>query len=587
MIFPDAFLQEVRNTANIVSLVSEYVRLRKRGRNHVGLCPFHSEKTPSFNVNDDKQIFHCFGCGVGGDAFKFLMLMERLEFPEAVRRLAEKNGIPLPKSEPAPGAGVKEKILAALEDAARFFQQCLRSDEGRMAREYLEERQISPETVEKFRLGYAPSSGVRLIQVLQGSGYSLSVLEQGGLLRRSDSGEGILDKFRNRVMFPIFDLSNRVVAFGGRILGEGLPKYLNSPESPVFTKGHHLYGLNLSKEAIRRADFAILVEGYFDLLVPYQHGTTNVVASLGTSLTPPQVKLLGRHTRNILVNFDPDAAGLSATQRSLDLFLEEGFRVNVVRLPQGRDPDSFVRDFGIGKYREELRNSVPYLDFVLEKAIRAERTPASPRAKVNVLNAVLPYLSKLENRVERAEYVTRLSRKLEIEDQLVLAEVRKAVAARKTNISADRLLTDIDVKPAERHLIKILLEDQDIRLKTLPLLSDMSFEGLRTRAIFCGIMDLYNAGKGVDYFRLKEILGDSEEGLLLERILLQEGAISISPELAGSCVRALRKIQLENASNRVQEKIRLAEASRDEISLVQLLEEKRDLNRQLLELERT
>jgi DNA primase len=437
-LYSDGVLDEVRNSVNIVSLVSEYLALKRSGRNHVARCPFHNEKTPSFNVNEDKQIFHCFGCGVGGDIFKFIMQIETLPFPEAVRFLAERYGIMLPQpsvQEENTGGTDGETLRKAMDAAvAHYHHALLETEEGRSPLEYLAGRGVTRESIDRFRLGYSPAGGNALLSVLQKKGFSIPALEECGLVKRSEDGSRCYDAFRGRVMFPITDIRGRTIAFGGRAMGDQQPKYLNSPETKLYNKSRNLFGLSYSRGGIQKQDCAVLVEGYMDFLIPFQHGVDNMVASLGTSLTPQQVKLLGRYTRQVVVSYDPDSAGLAATQRSLDLFLEEDFQVRVFRLPEGQDPDAFVRSAGAKEYVNRLRHSATYLEFVLESAIQSQGSLNDPKSKIQVLNAVLPYLARIPNAVERSDYVFRFARRLQIEDQQLLAEVKRAAQQKKTRL---------------------------------------------------------------------------------------------------------------------------------------------------------
>src|SRR5437867_7619991 len=343
--FTDSVLDEIRNSVNIVSLISEFVALKKRGRNYVARCPFHTEKTPSFNVNPEKQIFMCFGCGVGGDVFKFIMQIEHVTFPEAVQLLAEKNGIALAKTarpEDVVSKTQLETLGAVMIEASEFYCRSLvESEEGRAARSYIEGRGLKRETMEKFRVGYSPAGGEALLHSLMKKGCTLQALEDCGLVKQSEDGRRHYDAFRGRIMFPITDAKGKIIAFGGRAMGDVQPKYLNSPETKLYNKSSNLFGLSYSREGIKKQDFAILVEGYMDFLVPFQYGIENVVASLGTSLTQQQVRLLGRYAREVVVSYDPDSAGIAATQRSLDLFLAEDFRIRVRWVPAGRCPDAF------------------------------------------------------------------------------------------------------------------------------------------------------------------------------------------------------------------------------------------------------
>src|ERR1700728_5126599 len=351
-----SFAERVKQQADIVRVIGEYVRLKKSGQNFSGLCPFHQEKTPSFNVHPVKQIYHCFGCGVGGDVFKFVMELEKCTFPEAIRTVAEKCGIAIPKPrERSPEERRENQQRSALvemhrEAAAFFARQLHESNEGKVAYAYLEDRGLNREAMIKFGLGFAPSSGDALLRFLKQK-YPEQLLEVSGLLSREQSGR-FFDRFRRRIMFPIANEAAKVIAFGGRAMGDDLPKYLNSPETPIYTKSNILYHLDRAKEALRQRNFAVLVEGYMDAIAVARAGNSNVVASCGTSLTEAQVKLLNRFTRRIIVNYDPDTAGQAATERSLAILLEQNCDVRVLALPGGKDPDSFIRDEGAPAYRK-------------------------------------------------------------------------------------------------------------------------------------------------------------------------------------------------------------------------------------------
>ncbi len=440
-LYSDHVLDEVRSAVNIVTLVSEYVALKKRGRNHVARCPFHTEKTPSFNVSEEKQIFMCFGCGLGGDVFRFVMQIEHVSFPEAIRFIAERYGISLPEvqaSSPATPTSGTDVLRKAMAETVAMYHRCLiDSQEGKSALKYLLDRGVTRETIGKFQLGYSPAGGDALLQSMKNKGFSVQTLEECGLVKRSEDGSRSYDGFRERIMFPITDIQGRTVGFGARAMGDRPPKYLNSPETKLYNKSRNLYGLSFSKEAIKARDQAILVEGYMDFIVPFQSGAQNLVASLGTSLTPQQVELLGRYTREVVVSYDPDSAGLAATQRSLDLFLEGDFSVKVLRLPAGQDPDVFVRTAGAEEYRNRAQGAVPYLEFVLEAAIQKQGALDDPKKKVQVVNAILPYLAKLPNAVERSEYVSQFARKLGIEDQQLLAETKRAAQQKRVRLAEE------------------------------------------------------------------------------------------------------------------------------------------------------
>ncbi len=375
-----SFADRVKQQADIVRVVGEYVRLKKSGQNFSGLCPFHSEKTPSFAVHPVKQIYHCFGCGAGGDVFKFVMEMDKVTFPESVRAVAEKCGIAIPRAkERTPEERQQNQQRTSLvelhrEAAAFFLQQLSGTPEGRAAKAYLLDRGLDSEAMVRFGIGFAPSGGDALLRVVK-TKYPDKVLETSGLFSRDQSGR-LFDRFRRRVMFPIANDSGKVVAFGGRALGDDLPKYLNSPETPIYTKSNILYHLDRAKEALRQRDFAVLVEGYMDAIAVARAGISNVVASCGTSLTESQVKLLNRFTRRIIVNYDPDTAGQAATERSLTILLEQGAEVRVLALPGGKDPDSFIRTEGAAAYTKLLTEAPPYVDYLISRASKMDMSTA-------------------------------------------------------------------------------------------------------------------------------------------------------------------------------------------------------------------
>jgi DNA primase len=370
-LFPQAFIEDLRLQANIVQVIQEHVSLKRVGRTYKGLCPFHSEKTPSFHVDGEKGFFHCFGCGVGGDVFKFIELHEKAGFADAVRMLARKVGLPLPDpvdGETRQDTAAREALLKVHELAAGFFREQLASPAGGRARQQLRERGILPQTVEQLGLGYAPPSRDLLNARLSSQGFGQALLLQSGLVVERE-GRSVVDRFRNRLMIPICRDAGSVIAFGGRAMDANqAPKYLNSPETPIYSKSRTLYGLHLSKAAVRQLGYAVIVEGYFDFAQVFQSQAAPAVASCGTALTSAQAQLLRRFTNRVVLSFDPDAAGQGAAIRSCELLVAEGFEVNVLVLDRGEDPDTFVRRQGADEYRERLRGSRPYLEYLLDRA---------------------------------------------------------------------------------------------------------------------------------------------------------------------------------------------------------------------------
>ncbi len=582
MQFNDAFIDQVRSSVSIVDLIGGYVGLRKSGKDYAALCPFHQEKTPSFMVSEGKQIFKCFGCGVGGDIFSFVMLIENLGFPESIQYLAERHGIPIPQSS-QPGAKDKQpaRLAKIMETATQFFQQSLK--EKKEALDYLSDRQISEETIQQFGIGYAPP-GRRLLDRLKEQGISEEEAIACGLVREDDSGRHY-DKFRNRIMFPIRNLSGRAIAFGGRILGDGVPKYLNSPDTVLYKKSQNLYPLSVTRDEIRRRDFAILVEGYFDCVVPFQFGVRSIVASLGTSLTEDQVKILGRYTRNVVVNFDPDSAGTAAAMRSLDLFLAEGFRVNVLQLPGGTDPDTFIRTEGRQVYLDRVKASQPYLEFALSQFIDSQRDPFGPKGKQEIILQILPYLSKIPNQIERVEYVSRVAARLQLDENLILLEMRKMPSRTGSTpeLKFPRLLDQIT--PAENTLLTALLDEEWTSL-AFQQLDPILFEGLRTREIFEKAFDLNQQEEKLDLIRLRNLVTDEDDRSLLESLALSSPNPPLSEELIRSSVLALRKKQYQRLSHQIQEKIKVAEKEDSQSERIdELLVEKEEIRRKITGLE--
>src|SRR5712671_1461510 len=414
--------ERVKQQADIVRVVGEYVRLKKTGKDFSGLCPFHQEKTPSFTVSPIKQIFYCFGCGKGGDIFNFVMEMERCEFPDALRLVAEKCGISIPKPRPSSPAehtqsNVRSTLVEMHREAQTFFVKQLQGTaEGKLARAYLEDRGLDKATIERFGIGYAPSGGDALLRQLKPK-YNDKLLVDSGLVSRDQSAGRLFDRFRRRITFPISNESGKIVAFGARALGDDMPKYLNSPESPIYSKSNVLYHMDRAKEALRRQDFAILVEGYMDAIGVASAGISNVVASCGTSLAESQIKLLGRFTRRVVVNYDPDAAGQAATERSLSLLLEQDFEVRVLALPaigdKKADPDLFIREKGAEAYIKLLKEAPPYVDYLIARARQMDLSTGE--GKLRAVNFLLPYVQRIPNRILRSEWASRIAQQLRLD----------------------------------------------------------------------------------------------------------------------------------------------------------------------------
>src|SRR6202790_1627771 len=462
---PGSIAERVKQQADIVRVVGEYVQLKKAGQNFRGLCPFHSEKSPSFNVHPVRQMFHCFGCGKGGDVFSFVMEMERCEFPDALRIVAEKCGISIPRSRERSPEERKENLQRAAliemhREAQTFFVKQLEGTlEGKAARAYLEDRGLDKDAIGRFGVRYAPSGGDALLRHFKAK-YAENLLTESGLISRDQSGRPF-DRFRRRITFPIANESGKIVAFGARALGDEQPKYLNSPETPIYSKSNVLYHLDRAKDAMRRQDFAILVEGYMDAIAVARAGVSNVVASCGTSLAEPQIKLLGRFTKRVIINFDPDTAGQAATERSVALLLEQDFEVRVLALPGKADPDKFIREQGADAYMKLVKESPPYVDYLIARARQMDMSTAE--GKLRAVNFMLPYVQKIPNRILRSEWATRIAQQLRLDEPVLRAALSKAASERRSAVKTQPELVGRAAKPVERMLIRMLAEGEGFR----------------------------------------------------------------------------------------------------------------------------
>jgi DNA primase len=572
--------EEIRSAVDIVKIVGDYVQLRKAGVNFKGLCPFHQEKTPSFNVHPQKQIFHCFGCGVGGDVFKFVMLIENLSFPEALKRVAEKGGVKfkLRPTGPVSDAAARDReVLTRMhETAARFFAAQLGATaEGRTAHAYLADRGLGDEIIARFRIGYAPAEGRALLRHLESSGFNGEMQEKSGLVHAEAEGRSRRDRFRGRVMFPIARESGGVVAFGGRALGDDQPKYLNSPETPIYTKSRVLYHLDAAGNAIRKGDEAILVEGYMDAIAVASAGFEQVVASCGTSLTPNQVRLLARYTHRVVVNYDPDSAGMAATERSLEILLDEGFECRVLALPDGLDPDSFIRKRGAAEYGERLKSAPSYLEYLADRAAAAHDL-RTPEGKVAAANAVLPYIVRLPNPLLRSEWADRLAGRLHLDDRLLRDELRHAAAGAKREVAAGGRAASLAANPAERELLRGCLENAELADAFLPgLVEEGALQGLATARIFQAILETRARGEQIEVAMLEETLNDAERRLLYECQFASE--VALSRESAFLQSQALRQRMWQRNLAKLKTDMEQAARSRDDARVSELLFQKKQI----------
>ncbi|HXO45428.1 MAG TPA: DNA primase [Candidatus Cybelea sp.] len=572
-----SFAETVKQQADIVRVVGEYVRLKKTGQNFTGLCPFHPEKTPSFAVHPVRQIYHCFGCGAGGDVFKFVQEMDKCPFPEAIRIVAEKCGIPVPRPrERSPQEYRENQQRSALVEmhrkAAIFFAQQLHGGhESKIAMGYLEDRGLNREAITYFGLGWAPSSGDALLQQLK-SKYQDRLLEASGLFSRDTSGR-FYDRFRRRIMFPIANDAGKVIAFGARAMGDDMPKYLNSPETPIYTKSSVLYHLDRAKQELRKSDFGILVEGYMDAIAVARAGISNVVASCGTSLAEPQIKLLARFTHRVVVNYDPDTAGQAATERSLASLLEKEFDVRVLVLPGGADPDKFLKDHGAEAYRTLLAQAPPYIDYLIGRARQMDRSTAA--GKVAALNFLMPYVQRLPNRLLRSEWATRIASELRVDEPVLREELRRAANERRSEVKPRVELLAPVVKPAERQLIRMLLEAQGFREKLAQeIVSSGLHRGLESEKILDLLISKVN--EAPDPTTLAAALEEKDRRLLFE--ILFESSAEATWESAESCLSVLRSRRDEQELAVLQQKI---ESKTSPSELNRLLTQRLELQKKL------
>ena len=541
--------ESIRMSADIVRVISDYVTLKGTGKAMKGLCPFHSEKTPSFSVHGEKQIFHCFGCGVGGDVFKFVMLAEGVTFPESIQIVAEKSGIPMPKGSTRNDSSARERegLLEIYERAVGYFARRLSTSEARGARQILDDREIRPEFIERFGLGYAPTYG--LLKDLNPTDPMHS-----GLFLKNDSGE-VYDRFRRRLMFPIWNERGKVIAFGGRIVGEGQPKYLNSPESPLYSKSSVLYGLHLAKTEARKAGRMVVVEGYFDCLSLHQNGIENVVASCGTSLTALQVGILTRCVSEVIVNYDSDAAGQNAAKRSIQLLLERGLTVRILSLPGGVDPDDFVRKEGSEAYRRQLDQAPYFWEHLIARA-QAELELSRPEVKSRALREILGYVATISDRVVQLEITRAVSEKFGLPADLIMDQLK---AGRKPAVgmggSARQQLIDSGIRRqkltlAEKQIIQAVLQDPGVAASLEPFR-----EGEFLSGIWAGrVIEKLIRSPGVNIEQVLDGLGDEE----LEkevRAAAMEPFGKISPEVAIVSMGQLYQDHLVRTEREIREKL--------------------------------
>jgi DNA primase len=647
---PGDFAYTVKQQADIVRIVGEYVKLRKSGaQNFSGVCPFHNEKTGSFSVHATRQFYHCFGCGVSGDVFSFVQKIENITFPEAVRLVAQKLGIAMPKvqfasPQEAREAKMRGTLLDLNETACAWFQEQLKKPDAAHAREYLAGRGLTAEAIARFRIGFAPESGFLLRDRLKNEGDD-ELLRESGLFSWKEHGEqrqnqqqvlrsaqddsknqkqdqnqqqglraaqddkrnqgqnqsqsqakaALYAKFRNRIMFPICNESGKVIAFTGRTLAtdeKAGPKYLNSPETPIYSKGRVLFNLHHAKEAVRKLEYAILVEGQMDCISVFNAGFHNVIATSGTAFTEVQAKLLGRFTKKVVVNFDPDTAGAAAAERSLGLLVGEDFEIRVLTLEQGHDPDLYIRKKGAEAYAAALRGSQKYFDYLIERA-RTMFPVRTAEGKVKAVNYLLPHVQRVPSRIVRDELAGDIAQKLQI-DSTVLRQELKHVAGARSTVQMKAAPKD-EVMDAEKVLIRALATGRDLggdvvsaregqdmdfdpaRQVHFVLTGERLHEGLRTERLLNALLKAEEEGADPMALPLEEA-----ERTVLASALMREDEV-LTPELVEGAIEALRRRRLEGRQRELKGLLGEAERNGDLAEVGKLMREKQEVDRALRE----
>ncbi len=582
MRYPQTFIDDLKRQADIVRVIQDYVSLKKKGANWMACCPFHQEKTPSFSVSPSKEIFYCFSCQKGGSVFNFVMEIERVSFPEAIRIVAEKANVPLPQMEEDKKYEARRKesdeVVELNTWALEFWETQLVDNgiEARAAREYLKKRELTDETQRIFRLGYAPDSWDALSGYLKKRGASEAQIERSGLVVKKDAG-GFYDRFRGRLIFPVMDAQGRAVAFGGRTLGDGEPKYLNSPETAAYTKGRHLYGLNLTRDEMRRKKFAILVEGYLDLIVPYQFGVRNMAASLGTALTPEQAKLLGRFARKVVINYDGDGAGVKAAKRAIETLLAEDFEVKVLVLPEGSDPDEFMRQSGVEAYHERRGKALPHIQFVLDQAVR-DRNLLRPADKAAAVEEALPYVRAVRNGIQKREYFDMTMDALRIEGAALRNElwqtIKKGTEANQASVRQKVAhAAGAQQTVAEQKLLELLIHDAELRRTILPRMEEADYEALPTAGVFRALVEIEAQGAEVNSSTLMARVEDDPLAADIVPLLMmsepqRESDEAVDDVLANaeSCFNALRLMAVDRHINELGLEMAAAERAGDTVN---------------------
>ena len=548
---PDELVEEIRARSDIVEVISDRILLKKSGANYKGLCPFHSEKTPSFIVSPAKQIFHCFGCNEGGNVYQFVMKIENISFPDSVLLLARKYGINITDQKiKGVNSSQKNTLYDVNAMAAEFFQRQL-SDlpQGKTAREYLRKRGITDNIIESFKIGYASTSWDGVHQFLKKKGISTDIQNSAGLIKERENGGGYVDRFRERIIFTISDSEGRVVGFGGRILNDtdSRPKYLNSPETLVYKKGNILYGLNITKDSIRKSKEAFLVEGYFDLITVYQHGIKNIIATSGTALTEDHARILRRYTDTVTLVFDGDEAGRNASNRGGIVLLNGGVKVKVISLPNGNDPDNFIREKRGEGFLNIARESKTFMEYIINKAI-AESDLKSLDEKIRCINSIIPFLSIINNSVERSIYLSLLAEKTGVSEKAIMDEMNNKVSEDRIQKTEDRnsaLRTPHSHNKAERILVQLMLLDNKNIEKVKRHISIDDFKDNDLTEIASVLFTLSNSNDNITVSHIMDMLSGERLKKLVSEMVFEDIEYQDVGKNIGDCIRYIKKNRID------------------------------------------
>ena len=579
---PENIIDEVRDRTDIVEVVSKFVSIKKVGKNFKGLCPFHSEKTPSFTVSSEKRIYHCFGCGAGGNVFKFVMEVQNISFVDAVQQFAESAGVPIPIPNKGnlndPKYQEREALKKANELATNYFQSLFKeSEKGLAARDYLKGRHFDGEILDQYKIGWAIPEWRGLTNHLRKtSNLSRKTVLQSGLVIEKEEGSNIYDRFRGRVIFPIQDAHGSVIGFGGRAISESdQPKYLNSPETPLYQKSQVLFGMNLAKQAIRKEDQAILVEGYLDQMRATQYGVLNTVATCGTALTAKQAAMLRNYASSVVMVFDSDNAGRDAADKGFEVLQEKGLQVKIVFLPEGKDPDSYIHENGVEKFLEKIKTAKPYLESYIDGVItRKNGNSTSELAKM--ANQVVPMLRKVQNLVERNSLVEYFSSEAKIDDAAFLMELKKSFSKNQSRVEVLETKTD-SVLRLERHLVQLILSDKETAQKVLHAVNpeDFSSSVLRTIAMTCS--QKIQEDESLEIDKLIDNTDNPEAKDLLTQLGLEPLEFDSVEKSVTDCIKKFNSFHLKS-------KIKIYKKQRNEANMAGQTERSNEINRKIQEM---